>query len=391
MCTISINSSLVVGSPLQQGSDVYVSGTVAGCTSGVIEVSVDCAGGAYTALAQISGGVWSAQIKSHCICDQHVVIQAVCQDPIPCSATYSGLLKCTAPSCCPTVINNTHAMGTWNSAGQRLVTFDTKLSVPAGCSVTVQRDFGDGTLGAVKFLTSGTSQYWETHPYSYGSYTSKLNIISPVGCGLYTDAVSNLTPAPPCATNSWWQTACVVLENLVLLYMVTSGTILTASWLLACVTISPTAYAAALGMVMAAGLMLGVMYFFCMDCECGGPLGFLIKRVGQAILGSGVAVLVFAFPCWAAFGLSAVLIGIGAGLVLSAQWYLAYEHVCPLTICDYWWAYANSMWIALSAAVLVFMLTGASFFGMLLVMVTVAVMLANAYLQFNNHQSAGNC
>lgn len=197
MCTVAITS--VLGTPSSSATtNVVVQGTVVACNSGVVNVTVGCAGSASGGTATVTGGNWSVTIQSKCLCNAPVNVTAVCPDNPPCSATFTGPLPC---NCCPRVTVTAPQIGPCDANGNRPVTFITSISVvQSGCApVVVERDFGDNTTGAAQVIsTAGTFTYTEVHTYAPGNYTSLLNVLSPSGCPPAPIAVS-VPSCPPVA------------------------------------------------------------------------------------------------------------------------------------------------------------------------------------------------
>lgn len=372
MCTITINPASIVAVPIgTTGAHVTVSGTIANCTSNV-RVTIACTGSSVSGNAVITGNTWTAQIRPGCICGTLVTITATCLDSPPCTATLNTVLNC---GCCPTV-TTTANQGLYNNAGQQLITFMTHLTFPAGCAVTVQRDFGDGTSGAIMNFTSlpNPNPYPETHAYNVGSsYTSHLNVLSHASCSPSSINPVVSTTAPSCATKSLFTALCKLFRFLFLVFGATSavlfvaaipppgsGTVPTAG----CIVVNNALLAIATGWAIAAGIFFGLLYLCCRKCVCG----FFVKMLGQLLVIVGGILFMFVLPAncmqpfpfttpFAALVFAALILVIGVAGVLYASWYLSppgFKNICPLTICDFWQAIKEAFIFAILAAFLVY-------------------------------------
>jgi|GEM_PF-3331115 len=401
MCTISINSASLAAVPIGtiDGTVVSISGTVTNCTSNHISVTVACAGKAPgSADAVISGNTWTASVYNKCICGTPVAITATCQDSVPCTATYNTVLSC---SCCPQV-STVSNQGLYNSAGQRLVTFVTTLTFPAGCSGTVQRDFGDGNLGAQHTFISSPDSYQETHAYNTGlTYTSNLNVLSNASCGPSSDSVVVSTAAPPCATSSFWAAVCRLLQFMFLWFGAAAGVLSIASASPVC---NPPytfpLFVIAAGCAITATVFLVVLYLICRKCVCG----FTVKLLGQLLLIMGVVLFMFVLPanCTQSVPFStpvmalalAMLLLLGGGVaLLYVLWYQQLSNNCPLNICDYWRAISDALIVAIFVALLVFasMSTGLTVIHLGIALLAISLLLIMSNQQIQNNQNAGNC
>ena len=406
MCTITINPASIVAVPVGTlGTLISVSGTIANCTSNAIKVTIACPGSSVFAGAVITGNTWTAQVDPRCICGTPVTITATCQDTPPCTATLNTVLNC---GCCPQV-TTTANQGLWNSSGQRLVTFMTHLTFPAGCSVTVQRDFGDGTpKGAIYTFSSlpNPNPYPETHAYAVGSgYNSTLNVLSHASCGPSTNSVIVSTLAPSCATNSFHAALCKLGQFLFLVFGAAAVVLFIASASSVCNP--PTTYpilAIATGFAISAGIFLVVLFLLCRRCICG----FLVRMLGQLLIIIGAVLFIFVLPVnctqpfpfttpFTAFFVASLVLTIGVFAVLYASWYLSppgFKDICPLTICDFWQAVKDALIFAIIAAFLVY---GSLVAGLLwthlgfdlLVITVVLIPIVNSQIMIN--QNAHNC
>jgi hypothetical protein len=400
MCTITINPSSIVVQSLGAGaSHVSVSGTVSGCTSNSVTVTIACAATAPAhGNAVITGNVWSVSTDCKCGCGTPVTITATCNDTTPCTATYYTTLVCY---CCPqitTSVNN----GLYNSSGQQLVTFVTQLTFPSGCTVTVQRDFGDGTpLGSIHTFTVSPASYNETHPYNTSSiYNSTVNILSMPSCGPSPGAQVNVSsPPPPCATSSFLAAFCRLLQFLFLLLAGAAGALFIAAISPVC-NANPALVGVATSLAVVAGILLLILLLLCLRCVCG----FFLKLMGQLLVIVGAVTIMYAPPpiCvqpvpyltpFAAFSAALLILLIGASGILYGIWYNMNRYVCPLTICDFWIAFRDALIIAILAAFIVAPNVGAgiilSALGLALLVITLLLILANQQILTN--QNAGNC
>ena len=401
MCTITINPSSIVVQSLGPGaSHVSVSGTVSGCTSNSITVTVGCVG---TAPAQgnavITGNTWSIATDCKCGCGTPVTITATCNDPTPCTATYYTTLVCF---CCPQ-ITTTANPGLYTSSGQQLVTFITQLTFAAGCTVTVQRDFGDGTpLGSVHTFNTSPASYTETHAYNTSFiYSSTVTVLSMPSCGpLAPTQVNVSTPPPPCATSSFLAAFCKLLQFLFLLLGGAAGALAIAAISPACNTANPALAGLATTLAVVAGAILLLLVLLCRKCVCG----FLLKLFGQLLVIVGSVTVMYAPPpiCvqpvpyaspFTAFSAALLILLIGASGILYGIWYNMNRYVCPLTICDFWNAFRDALLVAIFAAFIVGPNVGAginlSALGLALLVISLLLILASQQIATN--QSAGNC
>jgi hypothetical protein len=398
MCTITINPASILAVPVgSTGMLVTVGGTVTNCTSNSIKVTITCLGQAVFHGATISGNSWTATVDPKCPCGTPATITATCEDTSPCTATYSTTLTC---NCCPQV-STTVNQGLCNSAGQRLITFVTTLAFSAGCSVTVQRDFGDGSFpGAVRNLTSGSSTtFTETHAYAPGTYISNLNVLSNSFCGPSSASVT-VPSCPICATSSFWAATCKLFRYLFLLFGAVALVLGTASLSPACVTINNLLPAVAGGFAASAGVLLALLLLICRKCVCA----LLARLLGQLMVMVGVLLFMFWLPpvCVqpapfpspsSVLSLALLTLLAGAFGVLYGSWYQQQKNVCPLTICDYWLALQEALTIAVLAAILVAGALGPgltiSGLGLGLLVITVALISVNHQILHN--QQTGNC
>lgn len=397
MCTVSINPSSVTAVPLGSGVtpiQISVSGTVANCTSNSVRVIVDCGpnvAGSSTQ-ATISGNTWTATLPSKCSCGSSVAITAICNDPIPCSTTLNTMLMC---NCCPTVTTDPLCPPQYKTSGSALIKFVTNVMLPAaGCNpVSVQRDFGDGTLGVTKTYAGGTNAYVEIHAYAPGAtYTSTVNIVSLPSCPPDVIQVSILPP-PPCATSTLVAAICAVFEFLFLLNASLGVVAFVAAFFALCITLNTALPAIATGLVITALFALLLIYTICRKCSCR----VLIRLLGQLLFIIGVLLAMFiAQPaCVTVSLLTAIwvtfLVLLIAVVVLYAVWYQ--RSCCPLKICDFWRAVIQAMTIAIVAAVIFYTILagGALPLGLFITMALIFAILNIAALQIVINQNAGNC
>lgn len=119
-CTISITS--VIGVPVSGTStNVTVSGTVSGCASNKVTVTIGCGGGVGgSATVLVTGGNWTATILTNCLCNQPMNITATCTSDPTCTVTISQTLIC---NCCPSTSVAVTNIGNCDSQGNRPVIF----------------------------------------------------------------------------------------------------------------------------------------------------------------------------------------------------------------------------------------------------------------------------
>lgn len=103
----------------------------------------------------------------------------------------------SVPKCCCPKLTTEFTVGDCDDAGKRKVCLTTSVVVPSGCEVTVQWDFGDGTMGSTHTFSPGSTSFTECHDYAPGSYTLHLNVLSPKGCPSSSVTV-NVPPCPDC-------------------------------------------------------------------------------------------------------------------------------------------------------------------------------------------------
>jgi hypothetical protein len=364
MCTIAINPASIVAVPIGTlGTLVTVSGTVSNCTSNNIKVTVACPGSSVFAGAVVTGNSWTAQVDPRCICGTPVTITATCEDSPPCTATLNTVLNC---GCCPQIHTSVN-LGLCNSSGQQLVTFMTSLNFPAGCTVTVQRDFGDGTSGTIQTFTSlpNPNPYAETHAYNLGSgYTSTLKVLSQASCGLSSVGVVLSPTCPLCAINSFISAACKLGQLLFLVFGAAASILLIAATSAVCVTANGALVPTAGGYAITAGITFGLLILFCRKCICG----FFLKMFAQLLIIVGAVLFMFVLPLncmqplpfptpFSALGLASLVLVVGVFGVLYASWYNSppgFKDICPLTICNFWQAVKDALLFAILAAFLVY-------------------------------------
>jgi hypothetical protein len=303
-------------------------------------------------------------------------------------------------SCCPTVNSTTVSQGVWNSSGQLLVTFVTNLTIPAGCSVTVQRFYGDGAVGAVHTFTSSPPPYQETHAYNpQASYSSQLVVLSNQACTLPPIQIT-VSSAPPCATIPFWATACRTLQILFLLSAAVAGVLAIATTSLVCVGINNALPAITGGFTIAAMFFFFILSAVCRGCICA----FFWKLIGQMLFIIGMVALMFVLPANCtqplpfptpnlALGAAMLLIAVGGAAVLYVIWYQNYKPQCPLTICDYWQVIKEALLTAVFVALTVFFILGTgvtlTHLGFDLLVIILLVFFTNQQIQAN--QNAGKC
>jgi hypothetical protein len=401
MCTITIDpNSISSVATSATTATVTFSGTATGCSNNNVTAAVQCGGISNQGVVQFwTPTFWSAQVSVNCPCGSPAAILVTCNETPPCTATYSTTLVC---GCCPQV-STTVNHGLWNSAGQQSVTFVTTLTFPQGCIVKVQRDFGDGTFGAQQTFTSSPATYVETHAYGPGGYASNLNILSNSSCGPSTTQLTTSGGgAPPCATSSFWANVCLVVPLLFLVSAGAAGLLLFASLSSpACVGLNSALPGIAAGFAIAAGVFLLVLYLLCRKCQCGFPW----KLLGQLITIVGAVSFIFVFvpdcmvglPATAFFltpfyalGFALVVLIIGAAGVLSS-WYQTQYIVCPLTICDYWRALRDALFIAIPVAVIVAIALVITLLSLVYDLLIIVILIALCYLEIITNQNAGKC
>lgn len=396
MCTITIDATQISATPAGSLTFFTAGGTVTNCIS-QIDMIVTCAGATQSTLATVTGNTWQASVDVKCTCGSPITITATCNDSTPCSATYTTNLIC---QCCPTVstaVNN----GVWNNSGQQSLTYITTVTVPPGCVVTVRRDFGDGTFGAVQTFNT-TNTYVETHPYTAGSYTSNLIILSSPCPASASSVATSSGGAPPCATSSFLAAVCKLLRFLFMFFGGAGGALLVAS-ASGCVLLNGAILSNATTLLALAGVALILIFLFCRKCECGFPW----KLIGQLVTIVGGVMFMFVLPSFCmqpvpfpgpawALGAASFVILLGIYGLLYAGWYIPFRKNCPLTICDFWGAVKEALTVALfSASILVYppllangMMTTTNL-GFALLAITIGLMQTNQQIQSN--QIAGKC
>jgi hypothetical protein len=391
MCTITISPAYNASPGAPGHTLVSLEGTYI-CTSD-IDVTITCAGATSqtTAAVKINSTMWIAEVDvPNCPCGSPATITATCHDLPPCTATLNTALMC---NCCPQITTVAN-QGPWTSSGQSLITFVTTLTFPAGCSVTVQRDFGDGNMGTPQTFTSSPATYQETHPYNPTHiYTSNLNVLSNAFCGASSGQITVLS-APPCATQPWLGILCRLFQSLFVLFGAVAGAIFFASISPACLAANPLPIAT--GSAVTAVLILAFLQLFCRKCVCQ----FLSKLIGQMFVAIGMVLVMFVIPpnCFGppivALGAAVLSVFFGAALVLNGAWYQPNITVCPLTICNYWRAVTEGLIAAFIAAIIVFISLGSAvpvWPNLFVALAAIAIFMILSNLQEQLNQSAGNC
>lgn len=392
-CSITINTVV------SNSGTITVTGTVSGCTSLTINLTIKCAAGTFTGTGnQLPGSTfWQGSVVTGCACGTPITVTAVCSSDPTCTVTYTSNSLC----CCPSLsaVANT---GLCDSNGNRLVTLVTTGTIQTGCPVSVQWDFGDGNFGPIVTLGPSSLPYAETHPYVPGIYSASLNIISPQGCNnpIATANVQATPACPPCNTNPILAFICSLLQPLFIFF----GGVAVGLYSMilnpptTCLANPNISGAALASLIIALGLLV-IIYFACRHCICA----FLIKLLAQAFLAGGLSVIMFLIPINCAnfnsifiYVVIIFLIGI-MGIGLLYVWYNAYRNICPLKICDFW----NAVMIAaLIGGVVIFTVfviivsqipAGVNPLGLLLaVLVAIGIFnLAASQIQINTN--AGNC
>ncbi len=401
-CNLSITSAFT------NGGNIIVNGSYSAtpaCTGALtIAVSVACGGGISCTGngILISGSTfWQAIFPCACNCGfGPVTINATasCSSPVfSCAATP---LVIPVLCCCPKLSNFTVQVGLCNSSGQRLATFQADVDVPAGCTATVQIDFGDGNFSTPQVMGSGTNPITPvTHPYATGLvYSAYLNVLSPTPCPQAGPiSVICSTSCPPCATNPLSALLCNFLLFSTLFFLAV-WIVLTIVSSAACVLINPSLPMIAGGFIIAGAVFFLLLFFICRKCICA----FFLKIAGQLLLIVGVVLLMFYLPLncaqplpfatpGMALGFALVLILLGA--ILLAVWYFTFNPVCPLNICDFWGAISYSMTVAIFVAITVYipLATGVTptHLGFCLLVVLGLLLTSNSNIIIN--QNAGNC
>lgn len=402
MCTITIDPSSIVAQSLGVGeSHVSVSGTVTGCSSNSVTVTIACTGAVLPSVnAVITGNTWSISTNCKCGCGTPVTITATCNDPTPCSATYYTTLVCY---CCPQITTDPPNTGLYNSSGQQLVTFVTHLTFPSGCTVTVQRDFGDGTpLGIIHTFSVSPASYTETHPYTTSFiYNSTVTVLSMPTCGPSAPAQVNVLSAPPpCATVSFVAAFCRLLQFLFLLLAGASGALFIAAISTDCTAANTALVGVATSLAVAAAVLLVILLLLCMKCICG----FFLKLLGQLFIIVGAVTVMYAPPpiCvqpfpyltpFVAFSAALIILVTGASGILYGIWYNMNQNVCPLKICDYWIAFRDALIVAILSTFIVAPSVGATSnpTAVGLALLVISLLLIFTTQQISTNQSAGNC
>ena len=398
MCTITINPVFSTAPGAPGHTIVSLEGTY-NC-AGTIDVTIGCLGAASqaTQALKINATMWIVNVDvPNCPCGSPITITATCNDTPPCTTTLNTLLLC---SCCPTVNSTTVSQNVWNSSGQLLVTYVTNLTIPAGCSVTVQRFYGDGAVGAVHTFTSSPASYQETHAYNaQASYSSQLVVLSNQACSLPLIQIT-VPSAPPCSTIPFWATACRTLQVLFLLAAAAAGVLAIASTSPACVGANGALPATTGGLTITAMIFFFIVSAVCRGCICA----FVWKLIGQMLFIMGMVALMFVLPANCthlvpfatpnlALAAAMLLIAVGAGAVLYVIWYQNCKQTCPLTICDYWQTIKEALIIAVFVALAVYFILGTGMtpthLGFDLLVIVLLVFFANQQIQAC--QNAGKC
>jgi hypothetical protein len=401
MCTLTINQAATVAVPIGNNQiEVTLSGTVANCTSNDITVMIDCRAPSGAGSAVISGNTWTATIRLGCPCGSPVTINATCKDSPPCSASYSTTLTCT---CCPTGISTGPICVEYEPSGQALVKFVTMVNVQSGCfPVTVQRDFGDGTMGSPKTYTDLSTPDTEIHIYSASSvghiYTSIVNVLSPASCTASQTTTVTIDPSPPCATWPLLTAICKVFQFSFLLSG-SASIVLFISLLAGCSGNNSSLLQLATGLAISAVILLLLIWAACRKCICR----FLLKLLGQLLLVIGVLLSMFivqpaclqlalgTFTALTWIILITVVVLLFGYFVLHRLWYG--QGCCPVTICDFWQAVIFAMTVAFVAALVVFVALplGVQALGLVLALLLANSIMNFAGIQININQNAQNC
>ena len=393
MCTISINPSSVVASPVSGQSgliDVTVSGTVANCSSNQIKVVIDCGGTPPTVMATITGSNWTATARTSCPCGSNVAISVTCLDPIPCSDFLRiNPLLC---NCCP-ILSMPQPCIQYDPSGVALVRVEADVIIPPGCApVILQLDYGDGSPLAPPETfnnTSGQQQSYvypstpAVHAYAPGhTRTVTVTVLSPPGCGAQQGTIT-INQLPPCATKPFLSLMCKLAYALIL-FSAPVAAVLWAAYAFGCS--ASTVFSAAIGASITAGVFLLFYFLLCTDCDCKP----LLRLVSQCLIVTGILLLLFAFrptcvaflnalsassQTWWVLGAAALLLVIGF-TSLYKTWYLG--SCCFITFCDFLKAVILAMVVAFVAAIFVFLVLTPTFCsgqGLLL-----ALMVANFIL-----------
>jgi hypothetical protein len=370
-------------------------------------VTVTCGGASYSGEGQLymrdpREGFWTASVPNvNCQCDGPVTVDVVftCQGtpPFSCngSATFAHLC------CCPD-IQTTFDSGPCDANNKQTFSFDTVITINSSCTFSFVRNFGNGQFGAVHTFTGPGTFAIPTEHASYnapGTYTSTIQPTQP-GC-FHGNPVVVSASCAPCHTQSWVATLCRFLA-FVFLLMTSIGAVLLL------VTPSCTSYNVALSFT---GLgLLALAFFFllrCYQCECAA----LAKLWGQLTLIIGIVMFMFVPPT---FGGSvncaqpiplvtpgvALFIAIGmlaAGLSILAGWYTNNKAKCPLTQCSYWCTVGittnllSCTNIAVTAIIIVYLVTGAvNGLGLLLAILVAAALAGISSLQYKQF-NCQNC
>jgi hypothetical protein len=182
-CTIHISS--ILGTPSGASTQIAIDGSATDCTNLIVKITC----GQFTVNIPVTvnpNGTWSLTTLTDCVCAGNVNIDVVCVGS-GCSDSFNGPLPCVGP-CCPRLIP-TITVGDCDAQGNRPVTISTQVGINAGqpscIPVSIQWNFGDGTLGPVQtYPTAGNYTYNVTHSYnpSNSPYSAVLNVLAPTGC-----------------------------------------------------------------------------------------------------------------------------------------------------------------------------------------------------------------
>lgn len=386
-CTIAITN--VSADPTTNlTTDVVVTGTISGCTSNQVQVSITCGPQIISGIANVVAGTWSVLLTTKCLCGDIVSIDAVCTNDATCNTAITQPLDC---NCCPTITSFFGDPSLCNENQLRYVSFSAAVDVKPQCTATVQVDFGDGNFSSPITLGPGSHGIQLNHYYATGViYTATINVTQPTPCNSFSINVDCSEGCPPCNTSNILAFICRVFQPLFVFSISVGATIFFANF--ACLVSAVTA--AAVGFLIAAGLFFLVLLFVCRKCICD----FIPKLFGQAFLVVGISAFILILPpsCsnWSAnpavlTAVIGVIILIGF-LTLFNGWYLVNNVFCPLRLCDYWLAIFYSALIAAIVIVTVFAIITTSIpgginpFAVLIALFMSTSMMALAGIQIQN-------
>ena len=384
-CTLTVTSTMLDTAT----GNLTVIGTVnisgGSCQGDLVDIKVICGMNTFGGQGTIhlftpNIGSWQGVISGvNCICNDPITVTAslTCSGPPPftCSVTTTISNLC----CCPTV-TTVITPGACNSSNQQLYSFDTYITINDSCTYSFRRDFGDGTFGGMYTFTgsgSGPSYFTiptETHYYmAPATYTSNLDVISPVGCGTATSNTF-LASCGACYPSSFIEALCKFFEFSFLLSSIV-GIVLS-------ITLPCTTYYVLLGFFSAATTFLLLYFLFkCNKCACK-PMG---KAWSRILISVGIILFMFISPsCSAVSGgaaFSTGLIFITVGFLSLWTWYNNNKIICPLNICDFWCAVGgllnitSSTNLAIVGAIIVYAIIGSITFTALGLALLVAIII----------------